>query len=159
MEYSLRSEELFKNLGEKANLVDVYVNRGVVYLGLHDLQKASNCGEQALVLLAEFAADTEPEVKGCALRLLGDIALAASDLEAAQRQYQQAELIFETIGNRLERGRLLMSLARLAALQSNRMLSKSCLMLAQKLFEQLDARLDLSKLDLLKRNLVHRQKD
>jgi adenylate cyclase len=159
LEYGMHSEVLFKNLGEKANLVDVYVNLGAVYLGLHDLQKASDCGNQALVLLAEFAAEAEPEAKGCALRLLGDTALAARDLETAQKHYRQAELIFETVGNRLERGRLLMSRARLAALQSNRMLANSCLMLAQKLFEQLGANLDLRKLDVLKRDLAQWRKD
>lgn len=158
LEYSLRSEALFKSLGEKANLVDVYVNLGVVYLGLRDLQKATSCAEQALALLAEFGADDETEVKGCALRLLGDAALVARELEAAQKLYQQAELIFESVGNRLERGRLLMSLARLAALQSNRMLVQSCLMLAQELFEQLGARLDLHKLDVLKRELAPESK-
>ena len=157
LEYSLRSEAIFKSLGEKANLVDVYVNLGVIYLGMRDLQKATSYAEQALALLAEFAAESEPEVKGCALRLLGDAALAAYHLDAAQKHYQQAELIFDAIGNRLEHGRLLMSLARLAALQSNRKLSKSSLMQAQKLFEQLGARLDLRKLDALKDNLSQKR--
>ncbi len=154
VEYGLRSETLFKSLGEKANLVDVYVNLGVIYLGLQDLPKAAYYGEQALALLAEFSAETETEVKGCALRLLGDVALAVRDTDKAKKLYHEAELIFDAVGNRLERGRLLMSLARLAAAQSNRMLAKSCLMLAQKLFEQLGARLDLHKLDALKKDLA-----
>jgi flagellin-specific chaperone FliS len=89
------------------------------------------------------------------LRLLGDAALAADDLDAAQKHYRQAELIFDAIGNRLECGRLLMSLARLAALQANRKLTNSHLTQAQELFEQLGARLDLRKLDALKKNLAH----
>jgi tetratricopeptide (TPR) repeat protein len=154
LEYGLRSETLFKNLGEKSNLVDVYVNLGVVYLEQGDLEQATHCGEKALALLAEFSTDNdETEVKGSALRLLGDAALAARELESAQKLYRQAEQIFEAVGNRLERGRLLISLARLSWLQSNRMLSKSCLMLAQKLFEQLGARLDLQKLEVLKKSL------
>ena len=92
------------------------------------------------------------------MRLLGDVAITSLDLNAAQNLYQQAEHIFETIDNRLERGRLLMSLARLASLQSNRKLSTSCLMLAQKLFEQLGARLDLHKLNVLKKELAAKRK-
>jgi predicted ATPase/class 3 adenylate cyclase len=157
LEYGLRSETIFKSLGEKANLVDVYINLGVIYLGLNDLPKATNYGEQALALLAEFVADEETEVKGCTLRLLGDVALAMQDTDKAQKLYHEAELIFDAVGNRLERGRLLMSKARLAAAQSRRKLAKSCLLLAQKLFEQLGARLDLYKLDVLKTELASRK--
>jgi len=53
---------------------------------------------------------------------------------------------------------MLMSLARLAALQSNRKLSNSYLIVAQELFEQLGARLDLRKLEALKKDLAHRRK-
>ncbi len=154
LEHSWRSETIFKSLGEKANLVDVYVNQGVVYLGLRDLQKAASCAEQALALLAEFGANDETDIKGAALRLLGDIHLAACDLESAQKLYQQSEQVFASSGSRLERGRLQMSLARLAALQANELLAQSCLKQAQELFEQLGARLDLQKLELLKRTLT-----
>ncbi len=152
LEYSQRSEMLFKNINEKANLVDVYVNRGVIYLGLNDLSKATDYGEQALALLAEFASDRETEAKGCALRLLGDVALTLHDLDKASKRYRQAALIFDLLDNPLERGRLLMSIARLADVQSNVAQAKSCRALARKLFEQLGARLDLRKLDAAKRN-------
>ncbi len=154
LEYSNRSEALFKSLGEKTNLADVYVNMGSIYFGLRDLLNASRCGEQALALLD----DDETEVKGSALRLLGDIALSARDFETSEKLYKQAEVIFQSVGNRLERGRLLMSLARLAKLKSNRKLSTSCLLLAQEMFEQLGARLDLQKLDALKKELAARRK-
>jgi tetratricopeptide (TPR) repeat protein len=150
LEYSHRSEALFKSLGEKTNLADVYVNMGSIYIGLHDLLNASTCGKQALSLLDE----DETEVKGSALRLLGDIALATHEPDTAQSHYQQAEVIFQSVGNRLERGRLLMSLARLAALKSNRMLAKSSLLLSQKIFEELGARIDLQKLEKLKNELA-----
>jgi tetratricopeptide (TPR) repeat protein len=150
LEYSHRSEALFKSLGEKTNLADVYVNMGSIYIGLHDLLNASTCGKQALSLLDE----EETEVKGSALRLLGDIALATHEPDTAQSHYQQAEVIFQSVGNRLERGRLLMSLARLAALKSNRMLAKSSLLLSQKIFEELGARIDLQKLEKLKNELA-----
>jgi tetratricopeptide (TPR) repeat protein len=150
LEYGLRSEALFKSLGEKANLVDVYVNLGVIYLGLRDLVSASRCGEQALTLLDEFASGSETEVRGCALRLLGDVALVVHDIEASKKFYHEAEVIFEQVGNRLERGRLLMSVARMAMVESNRPLASSCLSLAKKLFEQLGARLDLRRLAMLR---------
>jgi adenylate cyclase len=159
LEYSLRSEALLKNLGEKATLVDVFVNMGGIYLGLHDLPKATHCGEQAMILLAEFTAEAETEIKGCALRLLGDIALAMHHMDEAQNQYRQAELIFNATDNRLERGRLMMSKARLVSLQSNHTLVKSYLMQAQKLFTQLGARLDLRKLETLKKDLAAVQKN
>lgn len=152
LEYGLRSEILLKGLGEKTNQVDVFVNLGGIYLGLRDLPRATSYGEQALTLLSELGADDdETEVKGSALRLLGDAALATANLDAAQKMYQQAELIYKTIDNRLEHGRLLMSQARLAALQSNSYGAQSYFVLAQNLFEQLGARLDLQKLDVLKR--------
>lgn len=155
LEYDLRSKALLESLGEKATLGDVFVNMGSIYLGMKDLVNATHYGEQAL---NEFSADDETEVKGCALRLLGDTALGMQDFETAKKLYRQAEVIFETGGNRLERGRLLMSLARLATLQSNQMLSKSCLTLAQKTFEQLGARLDLHKVNVLKKELVAKRK-
>lgn len=154
LEYSLRSEALFKSLGEKANLVDVYVNLGIIYLGLQDLPKAAYYGERALAVLDEFATETETEVKGCALRLLGDIALIIDDTDKAEKLYHQAELIFDAVGNRLERGRLLLSMARLAVAQSDPVLAKSCLTLAQNLFEQLGARLELHNLEMLKADLT-----
>lgn len=157
LEYSLRSEALFKSLGEKANLVDVYVNLGVIYLELQDLPKAAHYGERALALLNEFAAEAETEVKGCALRLVGDVALAADDADKAEKLYHQAELIFEAVGNRLEHGRLMISMARLAAAQSNQVLAKSRLALARSLFEQLGARLELHRLDVLKEDLLTKQ--
>jgi tetratricopeptide (TPR) repeat protein len=151
--------EMIQNLGEKATLVDVYVNMGSIYLSMQDLSKATHCGEQAMDLLAEFTMEAETEIKGCALRLLGDTALAMGNIDEAKIQYRQAELIFDATDNRLERGRLMMSLARLAVLQSNHMLAKSCLVLAQKLFEQLGARLDMQKLDMLKKDLTFGNKD
>jgi len=159
LKYSLRSEALFKTLGEKENLVDVYVNLGVIYLGLEDLPNAAHYGEKALALLAEFAAESETEVKGCAFRLLGDVALAMDEADKAKKLYDQAKLIFNAIGNRLECGRLMMSMARLAAVQSNRVLTKSCLTLAQELFEQLGARLELRKLNALKEELAVEQRE
>jgi tetratricopeptide (TPR) repeat protein len=132
----------------------VFVNIGSIYLGLRDLPNATQCGEQAMTLLAEFTAEAETEIKGCALRLLGDIAFAMHQLDEAQKQYRQAELIFDTTSNRLERGRLMMSKARLVSLQSNHTLAKSYLMQAGKLFTQLGARLDLHKLETLKKELA-----
>lgn len=152
LDFDLHSEALFKILGEKATLGDVYVNLGVISLGMGDLEKSANYGNQALSLLNE----DETEVKGSALRLLGDTALNTHDFETAQRLYRQAETIFEAVDNRLERGRLLISMARLAAQQSNRMLAKSCLILAQKTFEELGARLDLQKLKKIQSELAAR---
>jgi len=153
LEYTLRSETIFKKLDEKTTLVDVYVNLGNIYLGLHDLEKATQYGEQALELYDEFTADAESEIKGCALRLLGDIALVMENYDEAEKQYRQAELIFDTADNHLEVGRLLMSMTRLALLTSNHEVSKSYILRAQMLFEQLGARLDLHKLDALKTDI------
>lgn len=151
LEYDLRSEALFKNLGEKTNLADVYVNMGVISLGLNALTEAKAYGQQTLALLDE----DETEVKGSALRLLGDIALAADDFPLANNFYGQAETIFEAVGNQLESGRLMVSRAQLAVRQGNRMLAKSYLGQAKKTFEQLGARLDLKKLENLKHGLAY----
>jgi len=151
LDYSLRSELLFKNLGDEEYLLDVYVNLGSIYLGMRDLSSASLYAQQALDLLNLLAADAQTEDKGRDLRLLGDIALASADYAHAKELYDQAEVVFDAVANRLERGRLLISFSRLAQAQSNRMLAKSCLMLARKLFEELGARLDLSKLEELKK--------
>jgi len=153
LEYGLRSEALFKSLGESANLVDVYINLGVVYLGLRDMEHAARCGEQALATIKDFGDDRETEDNGRALRLLGDVAMAVHDLEKARILYHEAEMIFEKVGNRLERGRLLMSVARLASVQNRRPLASSCLGLAKKLFEQLGARQDLRRLTALRARL------
>jgi predicted ATPase/class 3 adenylate cyclase len=158
LDYSLRSEELFKNLGDEEYLLDVYVNLGSIYLGMHDLPSASQYAQRALGLLNLLAADAQTEDKGRDLRLLGDIALASAEYARAKELYDQAGLVFDAVANRLERGRLLISFSRLAQAQSNRMLAKSCLMLARKLFEELGARLDLRKLEELRKEqaVVHR---
>lgn len=145
LEYSLRSETNFKSLGEKAGLVDVYINLGSIYLGLGEAEKARQYGEQALALQAEFTEETETEVKGCALRLLGDVAMTRHENPKAKQLYNEAEVIFKSVGNRLEHGRLLISIARLAISESNRLLAKTSLMLAQNMFRDLGARLDLQK--------------
>jgi predicted ATPase/class 3 adenylate cyclase len=154
LEFSLRSEELFQSLGDKEYLVDIYVNLGNIYLGMRDIEKASLYGQRALDLMSELAEDSQTEDKGRALRLLGDVALGSSNIPAAKKLYREAEVLFEASGNRLERGRLLVSLARLAAAESNRMLAQSCLLLARKLLEQLGARLDLQKLEIIKMQLA-----
>jgi predicted ATPase/class 3 adenylate cyclase len=150
LDYSQRSEQLFKNLGDEEYLVDVYVNLGSIELGMRHLPAAAQYAGLALELLQAFAAEAQTEDKGRALRLQGDIALASADYPRAKDLYQEAELVFSAVSNRLERGRLLVSLSRLAQAQSNRLLAKSCLMLARKLFEELGARLDLRKLEALK---------
>ena len=150
LDYSLRSEQLFKNLDDEEYLVEVYVNLGTIYLGNRDLVGATRYAQMALDLLGKMEDDEVSQDKGRALRLLGDIALQSADYSHAKEYFQQAETIFEASGNKLERGRLLTSMARMAQAQSNRMLSKSCLMLAKKIFEELGARLDLLKLETLK---------
>jgi len=157
LEYSLRSEEIFKSLDDKEYLVDVCVNLGTIYLGMNNLTKAAQYGKQALERLQLSGEHAQTEDKGRALRLLGEVALATGDISGAKNLCHEAEAIFQAADNRLERGRLLISLARIATAESNRMLSKSCLLLAQKLFEQLGARLDLQKLDEIKRQLALRK--
>ncbi|MCX6080648.1 MAG: tetratricopeptide repeat protein [Chloroflexi bacterium] len=150
LDYCLRSERLQKDRGDGEYLVDVYVNLGIIYLAKNDLAKASQYAQTGLDLLKELAAEEQTEDKGRNLRLLGDIALVSMDYPRARDFYQQAEEIFTADGNRLERGRLLVSLSRLAKAQSNFKLAQSCRLLAQKLFEELGARLDLLKLQALK---------
>jgi tetratricopeptide (TPR) repeat protein len=152
--YNSRAEALLKNIGEKENLVDVYVNMGVIYMGLHDLSKAADYAEQALALFIEFAAESETEVKGCVLRLLGDVDLALHNTDRASERYREAERILDAVGNRLEQGRLLVSMAKLAAAQSNQVLAAARMASAWELFEQLGARLDLLKLETLKKDLA-----
>ena len=153
LEYSLRSEEIFKSLDDQEYLVDVYVNLGTIFLGMNNLPKAAQYGNAALEMLQRVGGDAQTEDKGRALRLLGDIALASNDLSTAKKLCHEAEVIFDAAGNRLERGRLLVSLARIASAESNRLLAKSCLLLARKLLEQLGARLDLQKLEIIKMQL------
>lgn len=150
LSHSLRSEAMLKSLGEKATLVDVFVNMGGIYLGMGDLPNAAACGENAMTLLAEFTADAETEIKGCALRLLGDIAVESGDLDAAEIKYGQSEEIFNATDNRLERGRLLMRQARLSALRSNADDAAQRYEKAEAIFTELGARLDLKRLNALR---------
>jgi tetratricopeptide (TPR) repeat protein len=149
LEYAIRSESDYKSLGEKVSLAEVYVNLGVIHLGLVDLQKAFYYGEESLALLSELAEEAETEVKGCALRLLGDVSLGLHNTDKAKKYYAEAEIIFKAGGNRLEQGRLKVSMARLAIALSNRMLAKTSLMLAQGLFTEVGARLELQNTNAL----------
>jgi adenylate cyclase len=148
LDYSLRSEELFKNQDDEDYLGDVYVNLGSIYLGKKELVTAMRYAELALERLQSEEANNED--KGRALHLMGDISQASGDYLRAKQLYHEAEEVFNTNANQLERGRLLLSLARLASAQSNQLLAKSSLMLAQKLFEELGARLDMIKLERLR---------
>jgi tetratricopeptide (TPR) repeat protein len=154
LQYELRSESLFMNLGEKVNLVDVNVNLGLIYLGLKELGKAAKCGQQAITLLGEVAEDTEIESRGCALRLLGDVALAAGNLDESAKMYTQSAQILDLIGNRIERGRLWVSQANLAQARSARAEAESCLAQAGELFKQLGARLELRRVQSLQAKLA-----
>ena len=153
LDYGLRSEELIKNLGEEEYLVDVFLNLGSVYLGIHDLANGTRYVQQALDLIQRLSPGTQTEDKGRGLRILGDIALESGNQILAQELFNQAEMVFNEVANRLERGRLMVSSSRLAKAHTNQLLAKSCLMQAQKIFEELGARLDLVKLEELKKNL------
>ena len=149
LEYSLKSEELFKNLGDDEYLVDVYVNLGMIKLWKRDLHGASEYAQMALDVLTKSEPELETEDKGRTLRLFGDIALASDEFHRAKELYQQAESVFITAGNRLESGRLMTSLARLALAESDQPQAESYLLLAKKYFDELGARLEQRKLEAL----------
>jgi predicted ATPase/class 3 adenylate cyclase len=153
LDFSTRSETLFRMLGEKSNLVDVYGNQGNIALGMHELEKAKQYGKQALDLLQELDPDAETEDKGRIVRLLGDTAILEGDFATAGKLYKEAGKTFESTGNQLENGRLLISFARLAAAKPNLAKAKTCLRQAHKLFDKLGARLDLEKLESTKKEL------
>ena len=150
LDYSLRSEELQKIRGDGEYLVDVYVNLGNIHLELGDLPKARQYAQHGFELVQGLAAEAQTEDRGRNLRLLGDIAQAFGEFQSASQLYQQAEEIFTADANRLERGRLLVSLSNLASAQANLKMAKTCRLLARKLFEDLGAQLDLRKLEALK---------
>ena len=150
LEYSLNSEKFLENLGDAEFLVDVYVNLATIYLGMRDLKKATSSSEQALSLRQSLTGDVQTEDKGRALLILGDVAQYSGDYQGARAFYLQAERVFKDLGNHLESGRLLISLAHLAFAESKPTLARECLAEAQSLFEQLGAQMDLRKLNSLR---------
>ena len=146
----MNSEMLLSSLGDEDFVVDVSVNLSAIYLGMQEFKKSSEYAEQALSLRQRLTGNEQTEDKGRALIVLGDIAQRMGDYQSAKSYYLQADKTFKVVGNHLESGRLLVSMARLAIAESKPILAKECIAEAQVLFEQLGARLDLRKLQTMK---------
>jgi class 3 adenylate cyclase/predicted ATPase len=106
-----------------------------------DLPEARAQGEQALALARELEMRGE---EGCALHVLGQIAIAQEKTDEAERLLQESLSIEEEVGDEYEAARIRLSLARLYAAQGKRKDKLATLDHCIQVFERLGAALDLA---------------
>lgn len=156
LDYANRSLKAFQEIGAKDELVDVYTNLGLTCLGLDDLAGASSWVEKAQALLpkgedGQLLIRTDEGAR--TVRLLAEVSRRNKDYPQAEKQLNQCMELFTRLGNSLEQGRTTLAQARLAAEQGNQVGARVLLNEARLIFRQLDAKLDLSKLESLSSQL------
>ncbi len=154
LDYSNQALLIFTEIKAQEHLVDLYASMGEAWLGLGRPAEARQAGEMGKRLVDEAhqnaSGDNEkialPE-RGRILRLLGNVALAQGDLEGAAQLLKESASHFTALGNQLELGRSLVSLAALAQKRSDRTAARLHLNEARLIFRHLGAKLDLQSVD------------
>jgi tetratricopeptide (TPR) repeat protein len=149
LDYSNRAFGVFTEMRSDENLIELYASLGEAWLGLGDVDQARRSGANAMELLRkrEENPTAPPLEQGRVLRLLGNVALAQSDLIEAARLFKESAAHFTSLGNQLELGRTLAAMALLDQARGDRTSSRLHLNEARLIFGQLGAKLDLQKVE------------
>lgn len=158
LEFGNQALEVFSEIGAKENLISVYISVGEAWLGASDVEEAKRAGETALKLLEEsgIKLETPTNEYGRICHLMGKIALIEGDIESAGQNLRNSATQFSLVGNQLELGRALVSMAVLAQARSDRSAFRRHLNEARMIFLQLGANLDLETVDHLSTDSVYR---
>jgi len=108
----LTAERLFAEVGSSLYLPDLYRFLASAELALHDLDAAERAAERSLAMARS---DTLRHQQGMAARVLGEIALARGDANAARTLLESSREMLRELGEAAELARTDAVLARLAA--------------------------------------------
>lgn len=108
-----KSLSTFQEIGVQDHLVDVHTFIGQACLGLRDFSGAQEAARVVLNLM-DGGAGRGTETEGRALRMLGGLACAHRDWNAAEGFLKKSEQVFAQVGNQMERARTLLELGGLA---------------------------------------------
>jgi predicted ATPase/class 3 adenylate cyclase len=149
IDYCLQSIEILGLIGSKEVWVDLYVSMGEAYLGLGNVEYASDSCNKALELHREQNPDKQgPSIEeGRILRLRGNIARAQGDYEKAADYLRQSSEHFAGIDNHLELGRTSAARAILAQESGNAIEAGICANEARFIFRQLHADMELQRME------------
>jgi tetratricopeptide (TPR) repeat protein len=141
----LRHLDLSVELLNRANIREFMpeIYRWVALAALHDanLREAEDKALASLNFARELAMRGE---EGCALRVVGQVAHAQGDLARAEGVILESFPILEEVGNKFELARSQLALARVLRDQGRTEEAAKLLENCTQVFEQLDARLELS---------------
>lgn len=145
----------FQELGVGENLIDINVSLGWAYLGLGDETKVNEIQNRIKILLnqEEKSPGSMSEGQGRAYRLLARCSSDRGDLVAAKDQLEKSIAIFLSVGSNLERSRSLVDLGNLLTAFGNIEQARQLFSEARAVFQQMGAKLDLAKMELMEQNL------
>lgn len=106
-----------------------------------DLETAAQHGQHSLELAREL---TMPREEGHNLRILGEIARSQENFEVAEQFLLESYTLLIQTGDEYEGGRTQLSLAQLYMAQQRKKRAEEALALCEKVFERLQAQLDLA---------------
>jgi tetratricopeptide (TPR) repeat protein len=155
----------FQELGIRENLLDLYVSLGWAYLGLGDTPHLEEIIQHIREIMAddgkqqpdgsqEETSEAPPtEGRARAYRLFGHIASGSQRLENAREAFLRSADIFSQLGNPMERARVQVDLAALLGSCGDRQEGQHLLGEARSVFERMGAKLELERLNAVRRVL------
>jgi tetratricopeptide (TPR) repeat protein len=132
-------------------LPELYGLFAELYWRLNDLEQAKQYGLQGLELAREFKM---PREEGHNLRIMGEIALAEQQMDAAHASFEQSYQILMEAGDEYERAKTQVSLAVFYAAQGMGGEARNMLSECETVFQRLEAQLDLQQVRALKSELT-----
>lgn len=147
MEYCLKSQKVFDEIGVAENRVYVEIYTGLARLGMNDLPQARKAAENALHLLEPAGGEASEELAH-ALRLWAQVVRAEfGSTEAVVDAMRKSAVQFAAVGSQIETARSQRILAEVLASRGERSASIVLLSSARQVFTRLGARLDLERLN------------
>ena len=146
------SQEYFERAKSRDWLPEVYRHCAEADLLTGNLQQARSQGENALNLARELNMKGE---EGCALRILGEIAIARKQFKQAEENLKQSIALLDEAGDEYEAARSQLSIAELYITQKKQEDGQAALERCLTVFEGLDAALDLKAARALQLRLMN----
>ncbi|NJN44718.1 MAG: hypothetical protein HC806_08375, partial [Anaerolineae bacterium] len=139
---------IFTQIGSQDNMLYTWWCIGEAHAGIGDIQKAEQAAQSALSLLESRGTKVlgPTEERGLILRLLGKISRQKGNLDLSRQHLEESANQFKERDSHLELGRTYAELAHWANASENLLEEKKFIELAEEIFEQLGAGLDLAEI-------------
>jgi class 3 adenylate cyclase/tetratricopeptide (TPR) repeat protein len=145
--YYQLSQQVFDEIGVTEHRIYLEIYAGSAWLGLGNLEKASSCTQNALVLLSRTGNLGPSEERAYSLRLWAQVQHGeGAQLENVADTLRQSMAMFDTIGNQAERARSQVILTGILRDMGDTATASELLKDARQVFEQLGAHTDLERL-------------